>query len=299
MEIHLVRSELMKKILLGALVAGTMVLPLTNVEAYHVIKQHKTVEPVAVTQPAAVTQSVAVVPTNEGMSASATAHTDRALISEEAPASVRNAADNKIAPVAPAQGAYLMRGGDQLQLIVYGHDDLSNRVSNTYGAYIVRPDGYLSVPLIGDVFVKDKTLVQVTKEISNRLAEFIIDPQVTINIVKLGTTRVYVFGQTKQQGIFELDKTHNLIDAVGAAGGFTSKAAKRNVYLVRNGVDNFVTKVNILDLLKHADSKCNPLLNEGDMIYVSSNHKLAFNQVATALMHLTEVPYYVKRVENM
>ena len=89
---------------------------------------------------------------------------------------------------------YIMCSGDQLQLTVYNHPDLSSPATSTANPYIVRPDGRLSMPLIGDIDVTGKTVSQVTKEIEAKLSEYIVDPIVTINITKLGTTRVYVLG---------------------------------------------------------------------------------------------------------
>ena len=83
---------------------------------------------------------------------------------------------------------YIMCGGDQLQLTVYNHPDLSSPDGSNANPYIVRPDGRLSMPLIGDVDVTGKTVSQVQKEITDRLSEYIVDPMVTINITKLGTT---------------------------------------------------------------------------------------------------------------
>lgn len=313
----------MKKMLLSALVAGSLVVPMSNAQAYHVIAAHKEKiaaevqaeiearskqngNKVAIQQEPNIHKRVelrngeamaeekansrrADIKTelkqrdnaSKGLSSTATARTDRSLISEEAPASVVKGEGKASEPAALRANVqvYTMRGGDQLQLIVYGHDDLSTKLGTAYTPYVVRPDGYLTLPLIGEVYCTGKTVQDVTKEVTERLAEYIIDPQVTINVTKLGTTRVYVMGQVSRQGTFELDKSHNLIDAVGAAGGFSNKAAKRKVYLVRNGVPDFVTKVNMLDLLKHGDSKSNPELQEGDMIYISSNHKFKYSEV--------------------
>lgn len=73
---------------------------------------------------------------------------------------------------------YIMCGGDQLQLTVYNHPDLSSPPTATNNPYVVRPDGKMSMPLIGEVDVNGKTVAQVTQEITDRLSEYIVDPLV-------------------------------------------------------------------------------------------------------------------------
>ena len=177
-----------------------------------------------------------------------------------------------------ATDEYVMCGGDQLQLTVYNHPDLSSSDNSSLNQYIVRPDGRLSVPLIGDVDVNGKTVSQVTKEIAERLSEYIINPLVTINITKLGTTRVYVLGDVKRQGMYELEKSHNLLDALGRAEGFTETSAKKKVFVIRRGQQEPFLKVNINALLTKGDTSKNITLHEGDCVYLTGNGKIVFQK---------------------
>lgn len=288
----------MKKLLLGALAVGLMfgstasanniskeegpVVPLvqqTKSEKAVVVKDYNKklkVKKGAQASTKAKIKAQAVL--QEERSASAIARTDRKLLTSETPESVRQ---NLVEP-SHSGSSYKMRSGDNVELIVYGHDDISSRsTTGTSGGqpYIVRPDGKLGIPLIGDVYCQNRAVDDVVNEITCRLAEYIIDPKVSINITKLGTTRVYVLGEVRNQGAHELDKSHNLLDAVAKAGGFTQKSAKRRVYVVRRGLDNFVTEVNMLALLRKGNQSCNIELQEGDSVYISSNHKLGFSQV--------------------
>ena len=191
-------------------------------------------------------------------------------------------AGSLLLPLAGTQAAepaeYIMCGGDQLQLTVYNHPDLSSPLTSTTNPYIVRPDGRLSMPLIGDVDVTGKTVSQVQKEITDRLSEYIVDPMVTINIAKLGTTRGYVLGEVKRQGLYELEKSHNLLDALAKAEGFTESSAKKKVFVIRRGEQNAFMKVNINALLTKGDTSKNITLQEGDCVYLSSNGKIIFQK---------------------
>lgn len=281
----------MKKVLLSALMAGTLVLPLANAEAGELLDAYRTkrnsevsAEAMAETKVAA-RKSVAVGErsTKVAISSTASARTDRSLLAKEAPRSIVLGVSQVNEPAAAALNEYKMRSGDQLQIVVYGHDDLSTRPGVSYTPYVVRPDGNLAVPLIGDVYCAGRSVPEVTLEISNRLAEYIIDPQVTINVTKLGTTRVYVLGEVYRQGSYELEKSHNLLDAVGAANGFNQKSAKNKVYVIRKGEQNVALKINMLDLLRNGDTSKNVELNEGDCVYISSNHKIGLQAILSGV----------------
>ena len=173
---------------------------------------------------------------------------------------------------------YIMCSGDQLQLTVYNHPDLSSPATSTANPYIVRPDGRLSMPLIGDVDVTGKTVSQVQKEITEIVREIKNAQPVTINITKLGTTRVYVLGEVKRQGMYELEKSHNLLDALAKAEGFTEASAKKKVYVIRRGEQDAFTKVNINALFTKGDTSKNVVLHEGDCVYLTSNNKIVFQK---------------------
>lgn len=272
----------MKKIVASVLAAGLLMVPMVQTDAYHVIKQHRDSKPVAQEEQ----MDEPVVAVNEKLTATASARTKRSLISEAAPESIKNNRSGSKLKVYQGTGEYKMRSGDQLQIVVYGHPDLSTQLGVSYTPYVVRPDGNMDMPLIGNVRCQGKTVPQVAEEITSRLAEYIIDPQVTINVTKLGTTRVYVLGEVRQQGLYELEKSHTLLDAVARAGGFTQKGAKRKVYVVRQGLDDFVAKVNMLGIMKRG-AKSNLELQEGDCVYISSNHKMGLSTILSAIYNIT------------
>lgn len=172
--------------------------------------------------------------------------------------------------------SYQMRPGDQLQVTVYGHEDLSTPPTNNQTQYIVRPDGKLSFPLLGEIDIQGKTVADVARELQSRLAEYLVRPQVSINVTKLGTTRVYVLGEVKKPGLYEIEKSHKLLDALSKAEGFTEMAAKKKVFVIRRGSEEAFLKVNLNNLLTRGDTSQNIVLGEGDCIYLTSNNKISF-----------------------
>ena len=200
------------------------------------------------------------------------------------------------ATVRAAADPYVLRPGDVLAITVLGYDEFVPP-TNT-GAppgFLVRPDGQFSFPLIGEVAVQGLTAGQLTEVLRTRLSEYLIDPKVTVNLAKLGGTRVYVLGEVVRPGSYEIEKAHNLLDAVTAAGGPTKDGAKRNVYIVRRSKPNEFQKVNLLAILKKGDQSQNVPLGEGDAVYLTSNGRINF---ASDIMPFITASYYIDYIGN-
>ena len=196
---------------------------------------------------------------------------------------------------------YIMTPGDQLQIYVLGHPDISSTRASSDTAYTVRPDGKLNFPLVGEIDINGLTVFEFTQLLTKELSEYIINPKITVNVAKLGTTRVFVMGEVKKQGMFELTKSHRVLDALGAAGGFTAKAAKKDIYLVRNtGIEGKnVQKLNINKYLRNGDVSQNTILHEGDCLYLTSNHKMSLQEIALFAYRAIDSIYIGKRLKNL
>lgn len=191
---------------------------------------------------------------------------------------------------------YKLRPGDVLAISVLGYDEFVPP-PNAGGppGFLVRPDGRFSFPLIGEVAIQDLTVGELTELMRLRLSEYLVEPKVTINLARLGGTRIYVLGEVVKPGSYEIEKAHNLLDAVTAAGGPTKDGAKRNVFVVRKSKPNEFQKVNLLAILKKGDMSQNVVLNEGDTVFLTSNGRINF--AADVLPWLTATYYvdYIRR----
>lgn len=197
-----------------------------------------------------------------------------------------------LAAASAADNDYIMCPGDQLQVVVYRHTDISSPLNST--PYIVRPDGKVTFPLIGDIDVTGKTVTEFTRQLEAGLAEYLVRPQVSVNILKLGTTRVYVLGEVKKPGLYELEKSHRVLDALGKAEGFTEKAAKKKIFLIRKGAEEPVL-VNINNFLKKSDQSQNYVLNEGDCLYLTSNGKI---NIVRDIMPFVNGAYMISEIKK-
>lgn len=170
---------------------------------------------------------------------------------------------------------YYMRPGDELNIVVTQQQDLGNSSTNQ-SPFVVRPDGNVSFPLVGEIHAEGMTVSQFTDVLQQGLARYIVDPDVSVNISKLGRVRVYVFGEVKKPGAVELEKGHTIIDAIGAAQGFTRDTAKKKIYLIHQDQPKSLIPINLNNMLKTGDMSQNMVLREGDILYLTKNHRIDF-----------------------
>lgn len=144
----------------------------------------------------------------------------------------KGAAAYAIMPV-PVSGAlpteYRIGPSDVLSLKVFQEPELSN------DKLVVDSTGSIYVPLIGSVVAAGKTRNELANEIAGRLNErYIVNPQVTLNVVTAVTQRVTVEGEVKKPGLFPLAGQMTLLQALALAEGTTDVAQIRDVVVFRN-----------------------------------------------------------------
>lgn len=188
---------------------------------------------------------------------------------------------------------YVLRPGDELSVKIFGQEDLSTPDTGRT-PFIVRPDGKVSFALIGDVDVTGKNISEFQEELVKRYSKYLRNPKIVVNIINYGGTRVYVLGEVSMPGIYELKKSHRVIDALGAARGFTEKSSKKHIYLIRKDAEEPII-VNINKYLREADQSQNYELNDGDCLYLTSNHKIS---IADDVKPLIIGSYLIHQIDN-
>lgn len=184
---------------------------------------------------------------------------------------------------------YRLGPGDVLNISVWGFEELKLE------QIAIRPDGKVSFPLVGEVQAEGLTPGELAMNLTNGLSEYVKDPKVTANVFKFRTTRVYVLGEVSKPGLYELEKQHNLLDAIGAAGGYTKDAAKKKVHIIHADQTGKPVEVNLLNLLQRGDMTQNYALREGDVVYLSKNGRIDF---AKDIMPFVTGAYYVHELNK-
>jgi len=194
---------------------------------------------------------------------------------------------------ASAADAYRLGPGDALQIDVLG--DVWGTKDVKPEPLLIGPDGYIYFPLVGEVQAEGLSVAELTDRLIEGLSQYIRHPKVTVNLAKLRTTRVYVLGEVQKPGLYELEKDHHLLDAVGIAGSYTKDAAKKKVFVIRKNSTSAPLRVNLLALMQKGDMSQNVLLNEGDVVYLTANNRIDFSR---DILPFVTGAYYINHFEN-
>jgi polysaccharide export outer membrane protein len=179
--------------------------------------------------------------------------------------------------------AYTIGPGDIVNIVVWGHPELalapatSNRSTGSSSqadvgnGYNVNPDGIIQFPFVGPVKIAGLTEDQARKLLTNRIAKYIRNPQLTVRVQAYRHERVYVDGEVRAPGLQTMDDIPmTLPEAINRAGGFTPEADRSSVVLTRKGVS---TEINLPLLTRLGINPNRILLAGGDLLRVVARNE--------------------------
>jgi polysaccharide biosynthesis/export protein len=175
----------------------------------------------------------------------------------------------QVAPSATSSGEeelpsqdYIIGSEDSVEVQVWKNPDLSRTVT-------VRPDGKISLPLIGDVQAAGQSAAQLTEAVTEKLKTYYKDPaQVTIIVTQINSYAIYVLGEVKSQGKQVVRSGTTFLQAISLAGGFTPFASKNKITLRRRGADGKESAILIRYKDVMAGQQANLILKPSDTIIV-------------------------------
>jgi len=158
---------------------------------------------------------------------------------------------------------YIIGPSDVLAINVWKDTELSRTVP-------VRPDGKISLPLIGELQVSGLTARKVQRMVAERLKEYISNPEVSVIVQEVKSRAYAILGKIQKPGSYELGKPTTVLEAIAIAGGFLDFAKASKVYIIRP-TDNGSSETLHFDykkVIKGHNPEQNVDLKSGDTIIV-------------------------------
>lgn len=158
---------------------------------------------------------------------------------------------------------YVIGSGDTLQISVWKEGEASVPVA------VVRPDGKITVPLIKEVEVAGLTPPEAEQRITERLAKFITDPNVTVVVATINSKKIYIVGAARKEGPLPYTYGMTVLQALSEAGGLTDYAKRKRIYIQRtvNG-PTYQLDFNYDEVIKGQNMEQNIVLLPGDTVVI-------------------------------
>ncbi len=177
---------------------------------------------------------------------------------------------------------YVLGPGDAVTITVLGESDLTRSVT-------IRPDGRITLPLVGDVVAAGLTPTQLAEKLTGALKAYLKNPQVSVSVSSFQRAVVYLVGQVSHPGSFEIQKGMTIFEVMAATGGVTPRAAMRRASVIRRGTGQTIN-VDLEKLLVKGDQSANVELEPGDIIMVPAlqNRILVFGRARAGAYDLDD-----------
>ena len=159
--------------------------------------------------------------------------------------------------------AYAIGIGDVVEISVWKNPDLSVTVP-------VRPDGRLSVPLLGDIQAQGMTPSALGETLTSKFKQFVTAPSVSVVIKEINSRKVYVTGEVATPGAYDLQPRTKLMQVLAMAGGLTPYARGRVVVLrdSRDGKDDRRFEISLDGIVSGKRPADNLILQPGDTLII-------------------------------
>jgi len=177
-------------------------------------------------------------------------------------ASASTITDDDLIPLSKIEKEYIIGQEDLLDIVVWGNEDLSTRVS-------VRPDGMISLPLLNDIQAAGLTVKQLQQSLARKLKPFMDAPDVAVMVIEVKSRKFFIQGEVQEPGAYPLNTDTTVVQAVSVAGGFTEFAKKNKFFIIRRekGKERRI-EINYKAIVTGKDPGQNIYLRPGDTLIV-------------------------------
>jgi len=141
-------------------------------------------------------------------------------------------------PPAVSQAEYRIGKEDVVSVEVWKDPALSAKVP-------VRPDGKISLPMIGDIVAEGRTAKELQAEVQHKLTPVVNEPVVTVMVSEINAAKFFVLGEVAHAGAYPVRGNMNVLQAIALAGGPTEYANRGGIVVIRHGDDGKEARYNV------------------------------------------------------
>jgi polysaccharide biosynthesis/export protein len=162
---------------------------------------------------------------------------------------------------------FLIGPEDVLVVTVWRNQELTKEVT-------VGPDGKISLPLLGDITAAGLTAQALSKQVADKLVDFMSTPTVSVQVKEINSYHVFAVGEVGRPGKIVLKSFTSVLQGISYAGGFTLFASRNNVHVLRNvkngqgETKQVMIPVPYQDIVQGKNLEANIILKAGDVIVV-------------------------------
>ncbi|HEV2223351.1 MAG TPA: polysaccharide biosynthesis/export family protein [Candidatus Acidoferrales bacterium] len=159
--------------------------------------------------------------------------------------------------------SYVIGENDVLEIDVWKEKEISRTIP-------VRPDGKISLPLVGEIQASGMTPMQLQDDLTKRLKAYIENPEVTVIVSDPRSHQFNVVGEVNRPGSYQLSQAMTVLDAIAQSGGFKDFAKETKIYVLRPMPDGTRVRMpfNYKQVIKGNDMQENVALKPGDTVVV-------------------------------
>jgi polysaccharide export outer membrane protein len=158
--------------------------------------------------------------------------------------------------------SYILGAEDQIAVLVNNSPEFT-------GTHLIRPDGRITVNLVGEIAAAGLTPAELTDVLKERVKKYVVDPDVTVSVLSVNSKRYFIQGEVNKPGESKLLVPTKVLEALVNAGGFKDFAKKKDIVIIRE--EGGATKrmhFNYNDVIKGKHLEQNVFLKPGDIIVV-------------------------------
>ena len=154
---------------------------------------------------------------------------------------------------------FVLGAEDQIQIMVLNGPEFS-------GSHMIRPDGKITINLVGEVKASGVTPEELGNGIKEKLKKYIVDPDVSVSVLAVRSRRFYIQGEVNKPGEYPLVTPIRILEALVNAGGFRDFANKKKIVVLTPSGQR--KDFNYTEVIKGKHMDQNVYLNPGDIILV-------------------------------